>query len=190
MCLAHNPPNAHAGTIFRPKKASYAPAGYQNDHVDVVAPPKKPSAASSEADRKAAETSGLSVLTGATHKPSHRGSNCLGANLACARAVLTCSAARALPSGAGVCYAVVVDSTDDELWGGGSCIAECRVDGAGRCWDIGGGRGGRIRAHHRQLPHAHCSHGCVSLSCWAPAPHGSTSGRWPGRKRESVTCRM
>ena len=53
-----------AGTIFRPKKASYAPAGFQNDHIDVVAPPKKASTSGSDADRKAADNQGLAVLTG------------------------------------------------------------------------------------------------------------------------------
>lgn len=54
------------GTVFRPKKASYAPAGFQNDHVDVTVPPKKVPASSSGADgdSKAADNQGLAVLTG------------------------------------------------------------------------------------------------------------------------------
>lgn len=54
---------AKTGTIFRPKKASYAPAGYQDDHVDVVLPRKRSISTASEADAKAPESQGLAALT-------------------------------------------------------------------------------------------------------------------------------
>ena len=56
--------HGHAGTIFRPKKASYAPAGYQDDHVDVMLPRKRSISTASEADAKAPESQGLAALTG------------------------------------------------------------------------------------------------------------------------------
>lgn len=53
---------AKTGTIFRPKKASYAPTGYQNDHIDVLPSHKK--AAAADTDSKAPDTtSSLAVLS-------------------------------------------------------------------------------------------------------------------------------
>jgi hypothetical protein len=56
--------NGRAGTIFRPKKASYAPAGYQNDHIDLVLPRKRSISASCESDTRAFDSQGLAALTG------------------------------------------------------------------------------------------------------------------------------
>ena len=57
--------NGRAGTIFRPKKASYAPAGYQNDHIDLVLPRKRSISASCETDTRALDSQGLAALAGA-----------------------------------------------------------------------------------------------------------------------------
>ena len=56
--------NGRAGTIFRPKKASYAPAGYQNDLIDLALPRKRSISASCETDTRALDSQGLAALAG------------------------------------------------------------------------------------------------------------------------------
>jgi len=96
----------------------------------VVAPLKRTSGGSSEADRKAADNAGLSVLTGVIGKPCRLQlqppscKSCL-----CTRGVdalwRTCPG----PGPGGVWYAVVLDGTDDKLGGGAGqlyCQMRCR----------------------------------------------------------------